>query len=129
MSTSPTPPSTNQPRVPGDPTDPPLGPTRTRARPDRQWGTSPTPPGPKPKRRGRILLAAAIGVALLVTTGFVANSGTPDPRPAPTPPTTPSPGPADPPGDDPARDPIPEGTQSPSRSRSRRESRSPSWSA
>ena len=57
--------------------------------------TSPTPPGPKGKRRGPILLAAAIGVALLVTTGFVANGGTPDSRPAPTPTTT-TPAPAQP---------------------------------
>jgi hypothetical protein len=50
--------------------------------PTLQWGTSPTPPRPKGKRRGPILLAAAIGVALLVTTGFVANGGTPDNGPA-----------------------------------------------
>ena len=42
-----------------------------------QWGTGPTPPEPKPKRGGRILLAAAIGVVLLVATGFVANSAPP----------------------------------------------------
>jgi hypothetical protein len=87
MSTSPTPPTRHW--------DPPA----SGHDPTRQWGTSPTPPGPKGKRRGAILLAATIGVALLVTTGFVANGGTPDSRPAPTPTTTPSPGPADPPDD------------------------------
>ena len=61
-----------------------------------------TTPGPKRKRRGRILLAAAIGVALLVANGVVASSSTPDTGPDPTPTTTPSPGPADPPVDDPA---------------------------
>jgi hypothetical protein len=69
--------------------------------PTRHWGTSPTPPGPKRKRRGPILLAAAIGVALLVAAGFVANGATLDNGPAPTPTTTPSPGPADPPDDGP----------------------------
>jgi hypothetical protein len=71
--------------------------------PTRPWGTSPTPPGPKRKRRGPILLAAAIGVALLVATatGVVANGGTLDNGPAPTPTTTPSPEPADPPDDGP----------------------------
>ena len=56
--------------------------------PIRQWGTSPTPPEPKPKRGGRILLAAAIGVVLLVATGCVANAAPPDTEPDPTPPTT-----------------------------------------
>jgi hypothetical protein len=67
--------------------------------PTHHWGISPTPPGPKRKRRGPILLAAAIGVALLVVTatGVVANGGTLDNGPAYTPPTTPSPGPVDPP--------------------------------
>jgi PASTA domain len=50
--------------------------------------TSPTPPEPKPKRGGRILLAAAIGVVLLVATGVVANSAPPDTEPDPTPPPT-----------------------------------------
>jgi PASTA domain len=84
--------------------------------------TSPTPPEPKPKRGGRILLAAAIGVVLLVATGFVANSATIDNGPSPTPPTTPSPGPADPPGDDqappsdpPKEDPQPEPAPGPER--------------
>jgi PASTA domain len=87
-----------------------------------QWGTGPTPPGPKPKRGSRILLAAAIGVVLLVATGFVANSATIDNGPPPTPPTTPSPGPADPPGDDqappsdpPKEDPQPEPAPEPER--------------
>ena len=87
-----------------------------------QWGTGPTPPEPKPKRGGRILLAAAIGVVLLVATGFVANSATIDNGPPPTPPTTPSPGPADPPGDDqappsdpPKEDPQPEPAPEPER--------------
>ena len=62
--------------------------------PTRHWGTSPTPPEPKPKRSGRILLAAAIGVALLVVTAVVANGSTTDNRPTPTPPTTPSPDPS-----------------------------------
>jgi len=104
MSTSPTPPSTNQP-----PTWPVTPPTHHRDAPapgydpSRQWGTGPPPPQPKGKRRGLILLAAAIGVALLVTTaaGVVANTSTLDSGPAPTPPTTPSPGPADPPDTDP----------------------------
>jgi hypothetical protein len=74
MSTSPTPPSTNQPPT---------------------WPVTP----PEPKRRGRVLLAAAIGVVLLVATGCVATSGATDTGPDPTPPTTPSSGPADPPGD------------------------------
>ena len=84
--------------------------------PIRQWGTGPTPPEPKPKRGGGcILLAAAIGVVLLVATGFVANSAPPDTGSDPTPPTTPSPEPTDPPGDDqappsdpPKEDPQPE---------------------
>jgi PASTA domain len=102
MSTSPTPPTRHW-NAPGHD-------------PNRQWGTSPTPPGPKPKRRGPILLAAAIGVALLIVTatGFVANSSTLDTGPGPTPPTNPSPGPANPPGDpelpkeNPEPDPAPE---------------------
>jgi hypothetical protein len=89
MSTSPTPPTRHW-DVPAPGHDP-----------TRHWGISPTPPGPKGKRRGPILLAAAIGLALLVTTGFVANGGTTDNGPAPTPTTTPSPGPADPPEDGP----------------------------
>ena len=79
-----------------------------------QWGTGPTPPEPKPKRGGRILLAAAIGVVLLVATGFVANSA-PRHWAFRTPPTTPSPDPAYPPGevqalqaDPPKEDPQPE---------------------
>ncbi len=69
--------------------------------PIHTWRTSPAPPEPKPKpkRHGRILLAATIGLALLVATGCAAASGTTDTGPDPTPPTTPSP--ADPPGDDP----------------------------
>ena len=62
-------------------------------------GNQPDPARAEAQARWPILLAAAIGVALLVTTGFVANGGTPDSRPAPTPTTTPSPGPADPPDD------------------------------
>jgi hypothetical protein len=92
MSTSPTPPTRH-----GDAPAPGHDPTR-------HWGTSPTPPGPKRKRRGPILLAAAIGVALLVATATgvaVANSGTFDTGPAPPPTTTPSPGPAVPPDDGP----------------------------
>jgi hypothetical protein len=67
--------------------------------PTRHWGTSPTPPEPKPKHRGPILLAAAIGVALLVAMAVGANGSTIDNGPAPTPTTIPSPDPADPPGD------------------------------
>jgi hypothetical protein len=53
--------------------------------PVRQWSTNPTPPEPKPKRGGRILLAAAIGVVLLVATGCVTTTDTePDPTPPPT---------------------------------------------
>jgi hypothetical protein len=62
----------------------------------RHWGTSPTPPKYKPKRRGRIPLAAAIGLIVLVATGCAANSDTADRAPVPIPPTTNSPGPADP---------------------------------
>ena len=51
-------------------------------------GTGPTPPEPKPKRGGRILVAAAIGVVLLVATGYVANAAPPDTEPDPTPPPT-----------------------------------------
>jgi hypothetical protein len=100
MSTSPTPPSTNQP-----PTWPVLPPTHRWDAPapgydpTRHWGTSPTPPKPKRKRGGRILLATAIGVALLVATGVVAGGATAGTGVDPTPPTTPSPGPADPPGE------------------------------
>ena len=78
--------------------------------PTRHWGTSPTPPEPKPKRSGRILLAAAIGVALLVVTAVVANGSTTDNRPTPTPPTTPSPDPSpipDPPTTTTSPDPEP----------------------
>jgi PASTA domain len=110
MSTSPTPPSTNQP-----PTWPLTPPTRhwdppgPGHEPSRHWGTNPTPPEPKPKRRGAILLAAAIGVALLVATaGTVANGSTLDTGAAPTPPATPSPDPADPRSDSPQQDPEPE---------------------
>ena len=104
MSTSPTPPTRHwDPPAPGhDPT--------------RHWGTSPTPPGPKRKRRGPILLAAAIGLALLVATatGVVANDATLDKGPAPTPTTTPSPGPADPPDDGPGGgSEVPEPTPTP----------------
>jgi hypothetical protein len=96
MSTSSTPPPSNQPPTPrSHHQDAP------RHDPSRQWGTSSTPPPPRPKRRGPILLAAAIGVALLFATVVTANGDTPDPGPAPTPPTTPSPGPADPPAPDP----------------------------
>jgi PASTA domain len=74
--------------------------------------------GPSP-----ILLAAAIGIALLlVTTGVLANSAPPDTAPNPTPPTTPSPEPTDPPGDNqappsdpPKKDPQPEPAQKPER--------------
>jgi hypothetical protein len=101
MSTSPTPPSSNQP-----PTWPVAPPTHHQHAPGHdpslQWGTSPTPPQPKPKRRGPILLAVTIGVALLVVTGCAANSGPTDPGPDPTSPTTPSPAPTNPPDDDPA---------------------------
>jgi hypothetical protein len=69
--------------------------------PTRHWGTSPTPPEPKPKRRGPILLAATIGVALLVAMAVGANGSTTDNGPAPTPTAIPSPDPADPPLDDP----------------------------
>jgi PASTA domain len=78
--------------------------------PSRPWGTSPTPPGPKPKRGGRILLAAAIGVALLVVTAVVANGSPTDNRPAPTPtpPTIPSPDPEPIPSPDPPTTPSPD---------------------
>jgi hypothetical protein len=104
---------------------PPVRPWGTPAAghdPTRQWGTGPTPPEPKPKRGGRVLLAAAIGVVLLVATGFVANSATIDNGPPPTPPTNPSPGPADPPRDDqappsdpPKEEPQPEPAPKPKR--------------
>jgi hypothetical protein len=101
MSTSPTPPSSNQP-----PTWPVAPPTHHQHAPGHDpsppWGTSPTPPQPKPKRQGPILLAVTIGVALLVVTGCAANSGPTDPGPDPTSPTTPSPAPTNPPDDDPA---------------------------
>lgn|SRR5512132_222950 len=98
MSRSPTPPPTNQP--------PTYHRDASRDDPIRHCGTSPTPP--RPKRRGSVLLAVTIGLALLVATGCAANSGTIDPGPDPTtPPTTPSPGPADPPDDDPAPKPDP----------------------
>ena len=87
MPTSPTPP-TGQWDAPGH-------------NPTRQWGTSPTPPGPKLKRSGRILLATAVGVALLVVTGFVADGSTTDNGPTPTPPTIPSPNPSTTPSPDP----------------------------
>jgi hypothetical protein len=64
-------------------------------------GDQPHPTHPKPKRRGPILLAAAIGVALLVATVVTANGDTLDNGAAPTPTTTPSPGPANPPLEDP----------------------------
>ena len=102
MSTSPTPPPTNQP--PTWPVAPPTHHWDAPAPghdPSRQWGTNPTPPQPKGKRRGPILLAAAIGVALLVATVVTANGSTLDTGPAPTPPTTPSPVPIDPPDKDP----------------------------
>ena len=86
------------------PVTPPTRPWGTPAaghNPLRQWGTGPTPPEPKPKRRGPILLAAAIGVALLVAMAVSANGSTTDNGPAPTPTTIPSPDPADPPLDDP----------------------------
>ena len=91
--------------------------------PIRKLGTSPTPPDPKPNRRGPILLATAIGIALLlVATGVLANSAPPDTAPNPTPPTTPSPEPTDPPGDDqappsdpPKKDPQPESAPEPER--------------
>jgi hypothetical protein len=99
MSTSPTPPSTNRP--PTRPVSPSTNHGNTPGHdPIHHWGTSPTPPEPKRKRRGRILLAATIGLALLVVTGCAAASGTTDTGPDPTPPTTPST--ADPSGDDPA---------------------------
>jgi hypothetical protein len=108
------------------PVTPPTRPWGTPAaghNPIRQWGTGPTPPEPKPKCRGPILLAAAIGIALLlVTTGVLANSAPPDTAPNPTPPTTPSPEPTDPPGDNqalpsdpPKKDPQPEPAQKPER--------------
>jgi hypothetical protein len=103
MSTSPTPPSTNQP--PTWPVPPTTHHWDTPRRdPMRHGGTSPTLP--KPKRRGRILLATAIGVVLLVATGCVADSGPTDPGPDPNRPTSPSPSPTDPP-DDPAPRPDP----------------------
>jgi hypothetical protein len=76
--------------------------------PIRQWGTGLTPPEPKPKRGGRILLAAALGVVLLVATGCVANAAPPDTGPDRTPPTNPDPGPSDPPKEDPQPEPAPE---------------------
>jgi hypothetical protein len=95
MSTSPTPPTGHLDALGYDPS--------------RHWGTSPTPPGPKPKRRGRIQLAAAIGLILLVTTGCAANGSTTDNGPAPTPTTIPSPDPTNPPLDDPDQRPdLPE---------------------
>jgi hypothetical protein len=83
-----------------DPTDPPLGRPAPGHDPTRQWGTGPTPPGPKRKRRGPILLAATIGLALLIATvtGVVANGGILDNGSAPTPTTTPNPGPSRPAG-------------------------------
>jgi hypothetical protein len=72
--------------------------------------TFPTPPKSKPKRRGRILLATAIGLTLLVAAGCVADSGRTDPGPDPTPPTSPSPDPPDDPAprpDPPKEDPEP----------------------
>ena len=102
---------------------PPVRPWGTPAAghdPIRQWGTGPTPPEPKPKRGGRILLAAAIGVVLLVATGCVANAASSDTGPASTAPTTPEP--ADPPGDDkappsdpPKEDPQPQPEPEPER--------------
>lgn len=98
MFTSLTTPSMNQP--PTRPVPPPTNLGNTPGYdPIRHRGASPTPPEPKRKRRGRILLAATIGLALLVVTGCAAASGT-ETGPDPIPPTTPSP--ADPPGDDPA---------------------------
>jgi|RhiMetdeSRZDD1v2_1073273.scaffolds.fasta_scaffold239018_1 PASTA domain-containing protein len=96
MSTSSTPPPSNQPPTPRiHHQDAP------RHDASRQWGTSSTPPPPSSKRRGPILLAAAIGVALLFATVVTANGDTPDPGPAPIPPTSPSPGPTDPPAPEP----------------------------
>jgi PASTA domain len=110
MSTSPTPPVR------------PWGTPAAGHDPIRQWGTNPTPPEPKPKRGGRILLAAAIGVVLLAATGVVANSAPPDTEPDRTPPTTPSPEPTAPPGDDhtppsdpPKEDPQPQPAPEPER--------------
>ena len=68
------------------PMTPPVRPWGTPAAghdPIGQWGTGPTPPEPKPKRGGRILVAAAIGVVLLVATGCVANAAPPTPSPTP----------------------------------------------
>ena len=95
MSTSPTPP-TRQRDAPGHD-------------PSRHWGTSPTPPGPKPKHRGRIL-PAAIGLVLLVATGCAAEGGPTDndPAPAATPATIPSPNPSTIPVPDPATTPSPD---------------------
>jgi hypothetical protein len=76
--------------------------------PTRHWGTSPTPPEPKPKRRGPILLAAAIGVALLVAMAVGANGSITDNGPAPTPPTMPSPDPSPIPSPDPPTTPSPD---------------------
>jgi hypothetical protein len=92
MSTSPTPPTDHG--------------GASRHDPSRHWGTSPTPPGPKPKRSGRILLVAAIGVALLVTTGVVANGSPTDNGPTPNPPAIPSPNPPTTPSPEPEPDTV-----------------------
>jgi resuscitation-promoting factor RpfB len=94
MSTSPTPPTRHR-DAPGHD-------------PSRHWGTSPTPPGPKPKHRGRILLAAPIGLILLVAIGCAANGSPTDNGPAPTPTTIPSPNPPTTPSPDPEPEPEPE---------------------
>jgi hypothetical protein len=112
-----------------DPTDPPLGRPAPGHDPTRQWGTGPTPPGPKRKRRGPILLAATIGLAVLIATvtgslPTVAPS-TMDPLPPQRPPPTLAP--ADRPDDGSGGgSEAPSRRPSRSRSRSRRQSRSPS---
>jgi len=90
MSTSPTPPTRHR-DAPGHD-------------PSRHWGTSPTPPGPKPKHRGRILLAdqepAETVISQSPTAGawvlpdttvkmMVAKTPPPPPSTAPPPPTAP----------------------------------------
>ena len=97
---------------------PPVRPWGTPAAghdPIGQWGTGPTPPEPKPKRGGRILVAAAIGVVLLVATGCVANAAPPDTEPDPTPPPTevPTEDPKPEPQPAPAPEPAPEGVEVP----------------
>ena len=89
----------------------PLGTPAAGHDPIGQWGTGPTPPEPKPKRGGRILVAAAIGVVLLVATGCVANAAPPDTEPDPTPPPTEVP--TEDPKPEPQPAPAPEGVEVP----------------